>query len=204
MRMLLRSAPVLFASALLILAPTISPGGVITKGPFEIDPRSAEPDTDFTLSFSGESCAELIPDSSSSRSEPDFVLLTAATNVRVQVVGPRPSDTVVMATNVVPDVSGNWNGTLPLNLAEGTYLVTAECRHLAGASQGADSASSHSETTFILLGEETAMCTDDEPVGTPEPPFDTGPGCYEPQELVIETSEAGPAEERQEQPTFTG
>ena len=216
MRAMLRTGPVLLAAALLVLAPTISPGGsqVINKGPFDIDPTEEEPNTPFDLAVHGEDCFDpdsLADEESTSSARPNADLLGLFfTNVHVQVVGPRPSDDVIASEDYEPETGdfdpGEWGSPplipFPEGLAAGTYLVTAECEHheVENDAESDSASASAGEPVFILLGGdgEAARCTDESPVGTPG---NLGPGCYEPQELVIE---AGAAEAEEAEPTFTG
>ena len=217
-----RSIGLLTMTALLVMVPTISPGGVQNKGPFDIDPETEEPNVPFDLSVAGEGCRDPEPTSESGDAESssaraggsDVVLLGGngafPTNVHVQVVdedgNAGPPDTVLESEDFSPEgISGDW-GSPPLipfpdGLPAGTYLVTAECQHILEAGSGGDAESSSASTStpaFILLGEETPECTEQ---SLPDPPLESGPGCYEAQELVIETAAAEPLEE---EPTFTG
>ena len=213
-----RSIGLLIMTALLVLVPTISPGGIQNKGPFDIDPETEEPNVPFDLSVAGDGCRDPEPTSESSSTSSnrgtDVVLLGfQTTNVHVQVVDTEgnagPPDTVLESENYDPDGlgDGEWGSppliAFPDGLPAGTYLVTAECQHLNGAgSEDADSASSAGSTPmFVLLGvigPEEPRCTEQD---LPDPPSNIGPGCYEAQELVIETAAAEPLEE---EPTFTG
>ena len=213
MRAMLRTGPVLLAAALLVLAPTISPGGPPPpghKGPFDIDPRTEKANEDFDLSVDrgdGDPCGVVLV-SAPDGGQPTAVLFGDGPEVDVQVVDTEgnagPPNTVLEDEAYTPDAGGDWGSglTIPLNLPAGTYLVTAECSGAAVSPvNGAGSASAESSTSepaFVLLGRvESPRCTEIEGEQR-EDPLD---GCYVPQELVIEAEAAEP---RVEDPAFTG
>ena len=215
-----RRTALLTMTALLVLVPTISPGGpdVQNKGPFVIDPRQETKNTPFILEFEGgddepegsQPCRDdengNDSNSASADGEPEFVLLGIPTEVQVQVVNPQGQ--VIRYEEVTPDgFAGDWNGGFSFDsgLTKGIYLVTARCVHLeAVGSEGSDAESSSSsglEPAFVLLGngpETTPQCTERD---LPDPPGGTGPGCYEAQELEIVVEAAQPLVD---EPTFTG